>query len=349
MTVVYRSGRPNRPNLRRNARLGVLALFALGGAGGCGQAALRSSGASLASDAIPGRKLLWEAPQATSSPSSLTLAGIQGAGAVSLEGGITAGPPPSVAIFDGSTYARTTWNGWKVPAPKLPGLTDGTLLASDRPTDPGPSDHPMPDGPLRSAEYDALMVACAETKIAPPKRPTALASRTTKPDVSATPSPKPDGGLPGKTPNRTPETAPDDLLAACEAAKIPPPRSGVANQAHAGRLGSSPGTRPRSLAGPCPSADAGSRRRGCGDGEGIARDAPGRSSGTGYRSRAGSGCGCGCRAVRGSGRCDGVEERAAGLVPGAGSGSASASCAEGGNGGCGGRAVEGVVAGSRIA
>ena len=227
MAVECRNGRPNRTRAKRAARTGVVALLALGAGVGCGQTMLRpGAGPGLAAQSlgqvnadIPGRRLSWEEPgPASGRPARgakagpTALAGLKPVGPVSLDG-MTAGPSPSLATFDGSTYARTTWNGWKLPEPKLFGAAAGPVLASSGGGGGTRTAAPKPASPAATAATapgfrlvdDSLLEACRTAKIAPPTRRVAVRSAT---GAAGAPAPP---GL-------------DGLAAACREAKIAPPK-----------------------------------------------------------------------------------------------------------------------------
>lgn len=207
MTVVDRNGRPNRPWKTRGVRTVVVALLAIGGGVGCGQPALRTpAGPGLAAESLgqaveptPSQKLFWDHPAGRQAN-----AGAAGRGASNppiaidpgraeranekLNAGIT--PAGFVAGFDGSTAARTTWNGWKIPETRAtapaPAVASAEAPAAEPTGNAGAESSPPPTAlgeeippPARRSTagetvavsgtaLDALVAACRSTKIAPP-------------------------------------------------------------------------------------------------------------------------------------------------------------------------------------
>ena len=224
MTEVCRSGRPNRPKGMRSARTGVVALLALSAGAGCGQTMLRpATGPGLAAQAlgqvnedVPGRQLGWNDPGQLSAREALVAkgggsakTGLPPAGPISLDG-VTAGPPPSpmIVTFDGSTFARTTWNGWKLPGPRPFGTPGGPMIASANGNDPVgvasrltkiEAPRPIAAAPGIRLVDESLLAACRVSKIAPPMR--RVAARPAGAAVAAV----------------------DGLAAACRESKIAPP------------------------------------------------------------------------------------------------------------------------------
>ncbi len=217
MAGVIRNGRPNRPIELKGARTGLVALLALSAGAGCGQAMVRpKSGPGLAVQAlgqvdeeVPGRQLGWEDPGQAAARAALVAkgggsakTGLPPGGPISIDS-MTAGPHPSptlakIATFDGSSYAKTTWNGWKIPDRKPFGAAGEPVQMANR----GELiEMPRPINRRASARLmdDSLLEACRESKIAPPTR--------------------------RKAGSNTPAPVVDSLAAACREARIAPPKA----------------------------------------------------------------------------------------------------------------------------
>ena len=261
MTVERRDGRPTRSKGMRGTRTGVVAVLALSAGFGCGQPLLRPQNApgvaagsdGRGADPLPGRKLAWAdqpaGPPATSAASAgkFSTGSVPGASAGVNDGisismdKLNAGLVPPV--FDGSTFARTTWNGWKLPESKPADPVAATQPATTSPDLAVVSAPTVPKDPLVAAStethialpkpasgasgdpasIDSLLSACKSTKIAPPRhRPKEATAEVTTPaaglDSVAATVPQTKIAQPAATPapprvetpvaNIVPETAP---------------------------------------------------------------------------------------------------------------------------------------------
>lgn len=253
MTTVRRNGRPNRPWRTRGARTGMVALLALGAGVGCGQPALRTQGGAgpLAEPTLsrmsfwehsPGRQANAAAVGKRAAPGPVAIdSGVAEAANEKLNGGIT------LATFDGSTFARTTWNGWKVPENKAKPAAN--VAATEAPAavstaNPGAESAPpmtvaaaeIPPPARRSpgavaesgTSLDALVAACRSTKIAPPMLAPPASKVSAPVEAQVEPPQAADSPVAATGPPAPAEPAVSEVVAAPATAPEPKAETGAA-------------------------------------------------------------------------------------------------------------------------
>jgi hypothetical protein len=198
----------------------------------------------LVDEPIPGRSMGWVDP---SHPQTSPASAGAPAGGEPVVAAAVAGESPTATVteptFDGSTFARTTWNGWKIPPVRPPAslVLRGSAIplphTMTRDADPAAAADPLLDAckatriapPLRhlsgssGAAFDALLAACRETKIAPPMvRPATPPGHDPVPPPA---DPTPPAASP-EPPAREPTARVIELPAPREVADAPMPEAG---------------------------------------------------------------------------------------------------------------------------